>query len=175
MGRRAPHLATAPKPTLTAPTQCAHHHTPTRMHTQAHIPHTYMHPGTDTHTRAEMLSFSCTDTHYAYGNMYVRTHEHASALTRTAYAQMDIHAFTQACSCTRTTHSRMHAHTCAHTLSQIRSVMAILFPSLQNRQHDRGEHFPFARSYLQTLSTHVCAAPPPRLPYSDREQAVPSS
>lgn len=55
-------------------------------------------------------------------------------------------------------HAHTHAHTCAHTLNQIRSVMAILFPSLKNRQHDQ-EHFPFAKSYLQTLSTHVCPHP----------------
>lgn len=159
MGRRAPHLATAPEPTLTAPTQCAHTRTPPHACTHKHMYHTRTNvctwSHTYMHTRAEMLSFSCMDTRYAYGNMYVRTHEHASALTHTAYSQMDIRAFTQTCSCTQTTHACMHAHTCAHTLSQIRSVMAILFPSLQNRQHNQGEHFPFAKSYLQTLSTHV--------------------
>lgn len=94
--------------------------------------------------------------------------KHVCAHTQACICTYTQHILTDGHSCIHTNmlmhtrhtlmHAHTHAHTCAHTLNQIRSVMAILFPSLQNRQHDQ-EHFPFAKSYLQTLSTHVCPHP----------------
>lgn len=151
----------------------AHHHT--HAHTSTYTTraqtctwsHTRVHPCTYMHTRADLRSFSCMMHTWKRACAHTSRHLHSHHILTGGHSC--IHTTGP---CTHATRSCMHAHTCTHP---------------QPSQGSDGHAFPFSAKstarprrtlptcqILSSNSLHPCL-PPPCLPYSDREQAVPSS
>lgn len=143
------HMHTQSTDTTHAQT-CAHGHTHTCIRVRTCTP---------MHRCAHILMREHTPHADTYTCSHTGTHMHLCI--HASHTHMYTHACTQS-NMLMHTHSCMHTHmhTCVHTPSnQIRSVLAILFPSLQNQQHGQGEQPSICHILTQTLSTHVCPRP----------------
>lgn len=149
----------------------------TDMHACTHRPcsHTY-------------AAHTCTCSHKMHASTYIHAHScrHAyvlmHTLAHTPHMQM-LHVHTQACTCTHVsriqlmhtahayTHIHKHATTRAHTQTKPGQCRPSSSPSRKDNIMAKENSLPFAKSWPQTLSIHVCphcASP------TVTEQAVPS-